>query len=377
MKQRIVFGNNKIKQLRKIIETINPKTILILTGNKSYNRSGSKKLIEFLIKGYKNQRFYNFSTDPKYEDVKKGVKLIKEINPELIIAVGGGSVIDMAKQINILSNNKYNKKSIIQKLKLKKPKIPLIAIPTTSGTGSESTSFSVIYINGKKYSIEDESMMPNYAFILPKLGDNMTKSLLASCVFDAFSQAIESYWSINSTTFSKRLSSKAIKIIKNNLIKAINGNVTSKAELFKAANLSGQAINITKTTAPHAISYTLSSKYKIRHGHAVALTLGKFFRYNNPDSTKIINDKRGQKYLQKTMNNLYKILECKNSAECEEYWYKTMRKIGLKIRFKNIGIKNSNDIHYLVKCVDKNRLSNNPISINKEQLTNILDSLKA
>ena len=117
--------NNKIKQLRKIIETINPKTILILTGNKSYNRSGSKKLIEFLIKGYKNQRFYNFSTDPKYEDVKKGVKLIKEINPELIIAVGGGSVIDMAKQINILSNNKYNKKSIIQKLKLKKPKIPL------------------------------------------------------------------------------------------------------------------------------------------------------------------------------------------------------------------------------------------------------------
>ena len=76
-------------------------------------------------------------------------------------------------------------------------------------------------------------------------------------MFDAFSQAIESYWSINSTTFSKRLSSKAIKIIKNNLIKAINGNVTSKAELFKAANLSGQAINITKTTAPHAISYTI------------------------------------------------------------------------------------------------------------------------
>ena len=71
MKQRIVFGNNKIKQLRKIIETINPKTILILTGNKSYNRSGSK-INRILIKGYKNQRFYNFSTDPKYEDVKKG-----------------------------------------------------------------------------------------------------------------------------------------------------------------------------------------------------------------------------------------------------------------------------------------------------------------
>ena len=80
MKQRIVFGNDKIKQLRKLIETINPKTILILTGNKSYSRSGSKKLIEFLIEGYKNQRFANFSTDPKYEDVKKGVKLIKETN---------------------------------------------------------------------------------------------------------------------------------------------------------------------------------------------------------------------------------------------------------------------------------------------------------
>ena len=375
MKQKIIFGNDKIAQLKRLIDNINPKMILLLSGNRSYYRSGAKKLIDSSTLGYKKFRFYDFSTNPQYEDVKKGVKLIKKTNPELIIAIGGGSVIDMGKQINILSNNEYSKKSIINKVRLKKPKIPLIAIPTTSGTGSESTSFSVIYINGKKYSIENKYMMPNYAFIFPKLGEKMKKSLLASCIFDAFSQAIESYWSINSTTSSKRLSSKAINIIKRNLYKAANGSIKSRAELFKAANLSGQAINITKTTAPHAISYTLSSKYKLQHGHAVAITLGKFFRYNMPDPTKKINDRRGSEYIKKTMNNLYKIMKCENSTKCEDYWYETMEKIGLKTSFRNIGISDSSDIDYLIKCIDQNRLNNNPIKLNATELRDILNTL--
>ena len=91
-------------------------------------------------------------------------------------------------------------------------------------------------------------MLPNYAFIIPKLGENVPNTIKATCAFDAFSQSIESYWSINSTKRSKNISARAIKIIKNNIIKTLKGQKTSNSKLFKAANLSGQAINIAKTS---------------------------------------------------------------------------------------------------------------------------------
>ena len=108
MKQKIIFGDDKIDKLRKVIESINPKKILLLTGKSSYESSGSKNLIDPVIKKYDVFRFYKFSINPKYNDVLKGVKLIHQIKPDLIIAIGGGSVIDIAKQINILSKNNFN-----------------------------------------------------------------------------------------------------------------------------------------------------------------------------------------------------------------------------------------------------------------------------
>ena len=373
MKQKIIFGDDKIDKLRQIVESISPKKVLLLTGKGSYESSGSKNLIDSILKKYDVFRFYEFSINPKYNDVLKGVKLIHKIKPDLIISIGGGSVIDMGKQINILSNNNFNKNSIINKKPLKKPDVPLIAIPTTSGTGSESTSFSVIYIDGIKFSIENKYMLPNYAFIFPHLGIKMKKILRASCAFDGFYQAIESYWSINATKSSKNISSRSIRIFKSNLTKAMNGNEKSRIELFRAANLSGQAINITKTTAPHAISYVLSSIYGLQHGHAVAITLGKFFEYNMPNSNKLINGKKDKKYIKRTMKNLYDLMGYNNSKKCESYWYKTMQKVGLG--FKHLGINKKSNINNLIKGVDANRLKNNPIKLDSDDLRMILDNL--
>ena len=375
--QKIFFGNNQQSRLKSLIKSIKPNMIFLVTGDKSYLLSGSKKLIDEVSMGYKTYRFSNFSNDPKLEDVKNGVELIKKIKPDLIISIGGGSAIDMGKQINILSKNtKDIKNIIIQKKHLKKSNIPLIAIPTTSGTGSESTSFSVMYIDKKKYSVESKHMIPDYAFIIPKLGNKMSKRLRASTAFDAFSQAIESYWSINSTKQSKTISSRAIKLIKENLTKSMKGNEQSRSHMYKAANLSGQAINITKTTAAHAISYVISSKFNLQHGHSVALTLGKFFKFNMPDSNKKISDPRGAKYLNRTMKTLYKILGFKDFKQCERYWYSSLNKLNLVTSFKKIGLTKQSDINYLVDKVDNNRLQNNPIYVSPESLKNLLNDLK-
>ena len=274
----------------------------------------------------------------------------------------------MSKLIDILSQNSNYKDIIKNDLELKPSKIPLIAIPTTSGTGSESTSFSVIYINNKKYSVSNKSMLPEYAVIDPRLSSTMSKKLRASSAFDAFSQSIESYWSINSTKASKDLSAKAIKLISNNILQSFNNDTKAKIAMAKAANLSGQAINITKTTAPHALSYRISSKYDIQHGHAVALTLGKFFLLNTPNDRSIVIDKRGNKYLEQTMRSLFKKLNVKSAEHASQFWYKLMKKCGLEPDIIKACSLSKNDLTGIIRSVDQARLKNNPIKVSSKDI---------
>ena len=372
MKQEIFFTQKLKSKLFNIVKKLKPKKILFVTANKSYLKSDVQSLIDPVIKNYSTKRFYGFDNNPKLRDVSKGIDLLKGYKPDMIISIGGGSVIAMGKLINILSQNTNYNELIRNNMRLKKSKLKMIAIPTTSGTGSESTSFAVIYINNKKYSVSHKSMMPNYAFIDSKLSDGMNKKLRASSAFDAFSQSIESYWSINSTIESKKISRRAIKLINNNIIGSFNRNDEARAAMARAANLSGQAINITKTTAPHALSYKISSKYGLQHGHAVALTLGKFFVINTPKDNINIIDARGHRYLLKTMKSLFKILGVTSAQEASIYWYNLMKRTGLESNIIKACSLSRNDLKKIILSVDQFRLKNNPVKINNADMTQVL-----
>ena len=235
-----------------------------------------------LLSGYNVRRYSNFSSNITIEDLNKGIEITKYFLPDIIIAIGGGSVIDMAKQINIFAkHDNFSNIIINDQSKLGEKLCPLIAIPTTTGTGSEETHFAVIYVDKKKYSVASKEMIPEFKIIDSSLSHSMPAKLQATCGFDALSQSVESYWSIKSSDKSRRYSLEAIKLIINNFKKSINGDLDSKRNMAKAANFSGKAINISKTTAAHAISYPLTIHYNIPHGHAVALTLGYFFEINS------------------------------------------------------------------------------------------------
>ena len=372
MKQKIFFTQNLRDKLFGVVKKLKPTKILFVTANKSYLKSDIKSLIDPITKNYLTKRFHGFDNNPKLRDVNEGIDLLKNFKPEIIISIGGGSVIDMGKLINILSQNTNSSELIRNNIKLKKPKLKMIAIPTTSGTGSESTSFAVIYINNKKYSVSHKNMLPNYAFIDSSLSNSMNKKLRASSAFDAFSQSIESYWSINSTVESKKISERAIKLIKKNIINSFNKSPDARAAMAKAANLSGQAINITKTTAPHALSYKISSKFGLQHGHAVALTLGKFFILNTPEDDISVTDKRGHEYLLKTMKSLFKILEVTSAQEASIYWYNLMKRSGLESNIIKACSLSRNDLKQIIRSVDQFRLKNNPVKINSADMTQIL-----
>ena len=199
-----------------------------------------------------------------------------------------------------------------------------------------------------------------------------------SCsAFDALSQATESFWSVNSSEESKSYSKKAIKL----LIKSINPAIISRnlddiKNLFLGANLAGRAINLTRTTAPHAFSYPLTSRFGIPHGHAVAVLLGKFFVVNSNPSPENIVDQRGKKYLDEMSRELFDLFECKTSQECEKYWYDLMKKLSLETNLKKLGINDMKDIRTIFNNVNFERLKNNPTLVTEDKFSDILLSLQ-
>jgi alcohol dehydrogenase len=371
MLQKEFLGKGSLKNIKDIINELDAKKILLVTGKKSFTSSGAASNLNAFLKNKDVAKFNDFEANPKLEDVYSGVELIRQEKPDLIIAIGGGSVIDMAKLINILAAqteqdalNVINDSSLIHNKGQ-----PLVAIPTTSGTGTQATHFAVVYIDKVKYSLPHKYILPDYAVVDFSLSYGTPKEIAACSGMDALSQAVESYWSINATNESKKYSSEAIRTILPAISLAIN-NKDRRAirSMSIAAHLAGKAINLTKTTAAHAISYPITTYFNVPHGHAVALTLGEFFLINSDIKYNSLIDKRGDKYNKSTMAELYEMFECADAQTCCDKWYDLMDQIGLERNLNTLGICNMADIKLIIKNVNLERLYNNPVKVNDEIL---------
>ncbi|MEX0920629.1 MAG: phosphonoacetaldehyde reductase [Candidatus Pacearchaeota archaeon] len=377
VKQKEFFGYNSIRKIEEILEGENVKRVFLVTGKTSFKLSGAEDSLKDILSDYYVFRFYNFEENPKIEDVEKGLKLFLEDSYDIVIAVGGGTVIDIAKLINTFSAQEGD---IIDYLKGDKEirnqgGKPLIAVPTTSGTGSEATHFSVVYVNKTKHSIAHDFMLPKYSIVDPELTFSLSPKITASTGIDALSQAIESYWCINSTDESKKYAKKAMKLVLSNLEDTVkNPTKESRSAMARAANLAGKAINITKTTAPHAISYPFTSYFNIPHGHAVGLALGKILVYNSNLSEDECTDSRGIDYVKKTINELTEMIGSKTPKDASNKIYSLMRSIGLKTKLSEIGLE-KNSIGVIIQNTNEERMTNNPRTLNKEEIRKIIEEI--
>jgi alcohol dehydrogenase class IV len=363
MKQKEYFGKNSINNLSEIIRYTGTKKVFLITGKSSYKSSGAKKKIEENLKDLIFTRFSSFSSNPRLEEINKGFELFKRESYDLIIAIGGGSSIDIAKAIKLFYWQEFSKN------------IPLIAIPTTAGTGSEATYFIVYYIGNKKQSVGKLDLtLPEYSIIDPQFVYSLPKEVLASTGIDALAQAIESYWSINSTEKSKKFAAEAIRIIMENLEKAYDNSKESIDQMMRASNLAGKAINITRTTACHSISYPITSNFKVPHGHAAGLTLGEMLVYNYGIG-KDCNDPRGPEYVKQTIKELSLFLGAKTPRESKEIIKNLMISIGLEVNLLSLGISEEGIKLIVKESFAPERVKNNPRILTKENLKVILDNL--
>ena len=289
----ILFGLDSLKNISELaVKIACNKKILIVTDKNLLNILGiSEKVHDYLEKdGFTIDIFEKEGYFSSIEIIDNGANLVRNKDYGLIVGIGGGSAMDTAKCMAILGKNPGSINLYLKEGKtLENNGIPLIEVPTTSGTGSEVTRWATVWDLGekqKKYSLSDPKMYANGAIVDPILVKSLPKKMSVITGLDALSQAIEAYWSKNHNPISDIYALQAIPIIFSNLQKIFDNpsDVETRKILAFGSLLSGLAFSNTKTTAVHSVSYPITLHFNVPHGLACALTLSQFLLFNSKKS---------------------------------------------------------------------------------------------
>ena len=248
--------------------------------------------------------FSEVESDPSFDTIKKGVEAMNLFNPDVIIALGGGSPIDAAKGMWLFYEHPDAdieglklKFMDIRKRTYKFPKLgekaKMVAIPTTSGTGSEVTSFAVITDKKKnmKYPLADYELTPDVAIVDPDLVMTLPKKMTADTGMDVLTHAIESYISNMASDYTDGLAEKAVELVFENLEEAYNNgsNKIAREKMHNASTIAGMAFTNAFLGINHSLAHKLGAEYHIPHGRANAILLPYVVRYNSTKPTKFVS----------------------------------------------------------------------------------------
>lgn len=277
--------------------------------------------------------FTDFTPNPKLEDAEEAVRMCADCG--CILAVGGGSAIDTAKYA-----------------RLKSPGLPLIAVPTTAGSGSEATRFAVLYKDGRKLSITDDSIIPDYVMFDPGLLEHLPEYHRKSSALDAMSHALESFWSVNATPESRQYSWSALSEI-TRLLADYPASYDAE-RMLQASYTAGKAINISQTTAGHAMCYRITSLFGTAHGHSAAMCNRVLFRWLFENSElDVLDDIAGA-------------MGCESKLEASGKFSAIFSRMNMEIPKATDA-----DIEALSRSVNPERLKNFPVRLSEAEIVEL------
>ncbi|MGI5895432.1 MAG: phosphonoacetaldehyde reductase [Oscillospiraceae bacterium] len=365
----IAFAN--LEQMKRRLLDLNAKHLLLIMGK---DAADWWKLHGFLREMEQRFSLLWLQTDvanPDQNDVKEALAQIGSTDLDAIIAIGGGSVIDLAKAVSAFydkeKNTSYTVEEITEAIRSKSYQqkssfVSIIAVPSTAGTGSEVTQWATVWDCGKtsKFSIDAPGLKPALALIVPDLTLTLPKKLVLSTALDAVAHAVEAFWSRHTNPLVKDLSLEAVRVITANLEAALNHpqDYSLREKLCRGSLLAGLAFSQTRTTACHSISYPLSFLYGVPHGFAAAMTLAAVAEINkaktaNYDELEAVFSPYGG--LQKWMDTV-----CAGTVE---------------LRLRTFGIS-ENDIENIVRyAFTAGRMDNNPVELGQKDVEQILISV--
>jgi alcohol dehydrogenase len=282
---RILMGAGAISQIAQEVITLKGKKILIVT-DKGLIKAGIIQLIEKELKksGIKYAIFDAVEPDPRYEIIKECAEQVHVENIDMLIGIGGGSSIDIAKTSAIMATNKGNITDYFGVDLVPKSGLPTIMIPTTAGTGSEVTPIAILSDETEKLKIGVVSphLFPAVAILDPELTLKLPPHITAATGMDALIHAIESYTSVNASGITDMLAFHAMELLFHNIRTAFaNGDhLEARSKMLEGSLLAGMAFANAGVTAVHAFAYPIGAEFHIPHGVANTLMLPHVMRFN-------------------------------------------------------------------------------------------------
>lgn len=364
MEQRIIGATNNYAELDGWIWCAGAKKVLLVCDGAILHMTAlNRHLEELSSKGIELVRFCDFVPNPKYESILEGLRVFESRLCDAIIAVGGGSAIDVAKCIKAFvtidgggPDGSYLRQEIVLNA------IPFLAMPTTAGTGSEATRYAVVYYNGEKQSVTSESLIPDTVLMDPGALSTLPPYQRKATMMDALCHAVESCWSVNSTAESRAHSREAIRGVMRHMRGYLNNTAEGNAGMLMAAHVAGKAINIAQTTAGHAMCYKITSLFRIAHGHAAALCVRKLYPWM-VENTGRCTDLRGEEYLTRVLDEIGVAMGCGGASDGAAMLEDVFCNLKLEVpkaSAEQFGI--------LKSSVNPVRLRNHPIELDTETI---------
>ena len=334
--EKIYFEAGSIAYLEKMPDI---ERAFIVTDESMVKLGYVDKILYHLRKREKyvhSEIFSDVESDPSFDTIKKGVEAMKSFNPDVIIALGGGSPIDAAKGMWLFYEHEDAdpeglrlKFMDIRKRTYKFPKLgekcKMVAIPTTSGTGSEVTSFAVITDKkqNKKYPLADYELTPDVAIVDPDLVMSLPKKVTADTGMDVLTHAIESYVSNMASDYTDGLAEKAVELVFKYLKRAYDNGSDKEAreKMHNASTIAGMAFTNAFLGINHSLAHKLGAEFHMAHGRINAILLPYVIKYNSQMPTKFVSFPKYEYYI------------------ADEKYYELAKKVGLKADTKEEGIK--------------------------------------
>jgi alcohol dehydrogenase class IV len=277
------------------LKTLKGTKAIVVVGGGSMKRFGFlDKTVAYLKEaGMEVQLFEGVEPDPSVETVIKGAAAMREFGPDWIVSIGGGSPIDAAKAMWAFyeyPETTFEELCIPFNFPTLRTKARFCAIPSTSGTATEVTAFSVItdYAKGVKYPLADFNITPDVAIVDPDLAETMPAKLTAHTGMDAMTHAVEAYVSTLNCDYTDPLALHAIKMVSENLVKSYHGDMDARAKMHNAQCLAGMAFSNALLGIVHSMAHKTGAAFSgghIVHGCANAMYLPKVIKYNSMDET--------------------------------------------------------------------------------------------
>ena len=258
-KTRILSGSGALKELKKM----NIRRLLLVC-DPFFAQNGWAQKIKELSAAQEFEVFDEIVPDPTAELAAKGTGVMTAFRPDTVVALGGGSAMDCAKAMVFFSDCPTK----------------LIAVPTTSGSGSEVTDFAILTHNGVKHPLIDEKICPAVAILDSDLLNTLPKKLIADCGFDILSHAAESYVATNSTPFTDALAERAFATVLQNLPASFHGDTTVRQEIHNCATMAGIAFTRSGLGLCHALAHSLGGEFHIPHGRLNGILLPAVIEHN-------------------------------------------------------------------------------------------------